>query len=226
MKTQKAVLLILTYLSTALGTSPPPVGAQQPAGTSSHWNWRSRDAWQRPEEVMNSLGIQTGWRVADVGCGDGYFTYHLADRVGPSGKVYAVDIREDPIRGIRRQAAEKGLAQIEAIVGAPDDPHLPASTLDAVLVVDAYHEFKEHEAMLKHLYDALKPGGVFGVMDYVAEPGQTREEYVAHHHIPPEMVRQEFESEAFHFARREIDILVPGAPWKFLYFLVFTKPTP
>jgi predicted methyltransferase len=226
MRTQKAVLLILTCLLIALGASPPRVAAQQPAGGSPPWDRKNRDTWQRPEEAMNRLGIQSGSRVADVGCGDGYFTYHLASRVGPSGKVYAVDIRENQIQDIRRHAAEKSLSQIEAIVGAPDNPHLPTSTLDAVLVVDAYHEFKEYDAMLKHLYDALKPGGVFGVMDFFAEPGQTRGEYVAHHHIPPEMVQQEVESEGFHFARREADIPVPGAPWKFFYFLVFTKPTP
>jgi predicted methyltransferase len=226
MKAPKAVLLILAYMSMALGASPPHMAAQQPTSGASHWDWKSRDTWQRPEEVMNSLGIKSGWWVADVGCGNGYFTYHLASRVGPSGEVYAVDIRENLIQEIRRQAAEQGLAQIEAIVGAPDNPHLPTSMLDAVLVVDAYHEFKEYDAMLKHLYDALKPGGVFGVMDYFAEPGQTRAEYVARHHIAPEMVQQEVESDGFHFVRREADIPVPNAPWKSFYFLIFTKPIP
>src|SRR5215475_1313736 len=79
---------------------------------------KARDAWQRPEAVMDALGIKPGSVVGDVGAGGGYFTFHLARRVGPTGKVYAEDILEEEVKKIRERAEGEKLVQVEAILGA------------------------------------------------------------------------------------------------------------
>jgi predicted methyltransferase len=182
-----------------------------------------RDAWQHPERVMDALGVKPGSMVADVGCGRGYFTFHLASRVGPSGKVYAEDLKDDEIADIRSQANEKGLSQIEAITGTPDDPHLPAGVLDAVLIVDAFHEMHQYDAMLTVVYRALKPGGVLALIDGKAEPGKSREDYYSRHRMPEEIERQDAERNGFRFVREEAGFVRPE-PSKEYYFLIFEKP--
>jgi predicted methyltransferase len=186
------------------------------------WEARNRDAWQRPEEVMNTLGVKPGSVVADVGCGKGYFTFHLADRVKPQGKVYAVDVKEDLIRDLRREAEAKKLSQIEAVVGAADDPHLPLSTLDAILVVDAYHEMHDYDAMLEAFYRALKPGGLLGIIDFEVEPGQGRSTYFERHRLPAAVVREDATRHQFRFLHNEPGFAVPQDGRK-LYFVVFER---
>ena len=119
-----------------------------------------RDAWQRPDEVMDALGVKAGSVVADVGCGAGYFTFHLAARVGPKGRVYAEDIKEDRLAEIRKRAQKEGVTNIETVSGAEDDPRLPLASVDVVMIVDAYHEMHHYDAMLEAVYRALKRGGL------------------------------------------------------------------
>ena len=212
----KVLAVYLLAAATLLPASPFLAAADA-------WDWSTRDTWQRTQEVMNALDLRSGSAVADVGCGDGYFTFRLAARVGPNGKVYAVDIKADEIKKIRKKAAAESLPQIFALVGDPDDPHLPSASLDAILVVRAYHEFSAYDAMLGHFLAALKPGGKFAVIDYLAEPGKPRAEYVDHHRIPPELVQQEVDKDGFQLLRREEDISIPGDARKF-FFLLFDRP--
>jgi predicted methyltransferase len=184
-----------------------------------------RDAWQHPEQVMDALGIGPGGMVADVGCGRGYFTFHLAKRVGREGKVYAVDVKDDELAQIRREAKEQGLTEIETITGASDDPGLPAGRLDAVLVVNAYHEMHHYNAMLAGIYRALKPGGLLALIDGSAEPGRSRDTYYSRHEMPEEVERQDAERNGFRFAREEPGFTRTDDQKKF-YFLILEKPGP
>src|SRR5437764_12643755 len=77
-------------------------GLRDPARLRAQNAGQERDAWQRPDEVMDALGIKPGSAVADVGCGAGYFTFHLAERVGPQGKVYAGDITAERVAEVRK----------------------------------------------------------------------------------------------------------------------------
>lgn len=183
----------------------------------------ARDAWQHPEEVMDAIGVERGATVADVGCGEGYFTFHLADRVGPSGRVYAEDIVQSHLDDIQREAGREGLKQVSTILGAPDDPRLPASSLDDVLAMDTYHEWHEHAAMLRHIFAALKPGGIFALIDGAAPAGQPRSYYYERHRMPEQMERAEAAAAGFHFLRRGFDLTRPS-DGKHYYFLIFQKP--
>jgi predicted methyltransferase len=182
-----------------------------------------RDAWQRPAEVMDALGLGPGMRVADVGSGNGYFTFHLAARVGPSGKVYAVDIDDGELKKIRRRAKADGLTQIETVLGARDDPRLAPESLDVALIVNAYHEMRDYDAMLAGIFRALKPGGVFGVIEAEDEPGKPRESYHDRHRMPTEVVREDAARAGFRFAGERPGFVRPSRE-KTFYFLLFEKP--
>lgn len=183
-----------------------------------------RDAWQRPDEVMDALGLKSGSVVADIGAGEGYFTFHFARRVGPSGKVYAEDLREKEMAGIRDRAQKENLPQIQTIVGQPNDPKLPVGTLDAILVCNAYHEFHDYNDMLQGMYKALKPGGVVGIIDAPAEPGQPRESYYEPHHIPKELVRSDLTHNGFQFVKELPGFKPSDEGARTYYFLIFQKP--
>jgi predicted methyltransferase len=194
-----------------------------PACPSAQDSGAARDKWQRPQEVMDALAIRAGSAVADVGCGSGYFTFNLAERVGPQGEVYAEDIDADAVAGIRRRAEAEALKQVHSIVGVPDDPRLPAASLDAILVVNSYHEWREYGKMLQHLSEALKSGGLLAIIDGVAEAGKPRAEYYSRHRMPEEIVRKDAASEGFRFVRKEPGFLRPDQKKDF-YFLIFEKP--
>ena len=132
-----------------------------------------RRAWQKPEHVMDVLNIAEGAVVADVGAGAGWFTIHLARRVGPNGLVYAVDVQAEMIEAISRRVRRERLANVKTVRGSGSMPNLlPSGSLDAVLVVDAYQEVDEDERVmfLRNLGAALKPNGRLGIVNH--KPGR------------------------------------------------------
>jgi predicted methyltransferase len=129
-----------------------------------------RDAWQKPEQIMDALAIAEGASVADIGAGAGWFTIRLARRVGPNGKVYAQDIQRQMLEAIRRRVTREGLQHVETRLGHGSNPNLPPRSLDAVLVVDVYPEVEDRITFLRNLTDALKQNGRIGVVNY--RPGR------------------------------------------------------
>ena len=129
-----------------------------------------RDAWQKPDQIMDALAIADGAAAADIGAGAGWFTIRLARRVGPNGIVYAQDVQRQMLEAIRRRVAREGLLNVETRLGAGSAPNLPARALDAVLVVDVYPEVEDRVAFLRNLAAALKPGGRLGIVNY--KPGR------------------------------------------------------
>jgi ubiquinone/menaquinone biosynthesis C-methylase UbiE len=131
-----------------------------------------RDAWQRPDQIMDALGIADGSVVADLGAGGGWFTVRLARRVGPRGRVYAEDIQRQMIESIERRVKREGFSgRVKTVLGTALDPKLPDGTLDAALFVDAYHEVEHPVALLRNLAKALKPDGRIGIVDFTSEGG-------------------------------------------------------
>lgn len=126
-----------------------------------------REAWQKPDQVMDALRIAEGTTVADIGAGGGWFTMRLARRVGRSGRVYAVDVQRLMIEAIQRRVQREGLTNVTPVQGDSDDPKLPADArTDAVLIVDAFHEMEDPVLMLKNVARTLKPQGRIGIIDY------------------------------------------------------------
>jgi predicted methyltransferase len=131
-----------------------------------------REAWQKPDQIMDVLGIADGAAVADIGAGAGWFTIRLARRVGPNGVVYAQDVQPQMLAAIRRRVAREGLGNVETRLASGRSPNLPARALDAVLVVDVYSEVEvaDRVTFLRNLAVALKPTGRIGVVNY--RPGR------------------------------------------------------
>jgi predicted methyltransferase len=129
-----------------------------------------RAAWQKPDQIMDALGIADGSKVADIGAGAGWFTIQLARRVGPNGLVYAQDVQRQMLEAIRRRVSREGLQNVQTVLGTGTDPNLPPHALDAILVVDVYPEVDDRVAFLRNLSLALKPNGRIGVVNY--KPGQ------------------------------------------------------
>jgi predicted methyltransferase len=129
-----------------------------------------RAKWQKPDQIMDALGVADGSRVADIGAGAGWFTIRLARRVGPQGRVYAQDVQQQMLEAVRRRVSREGLLdRVEVVRGEGSDPRLPAGVLDAVLVVDVYPEVEDRITFLGNLAAALRPNGRLGVVNY--KPG-------------------------------------------------------
>jgi ubiquinone/menaquinone biosynthesis C-methylase UbiE len=145
----------------------------------------SRDAWQRPADVIAAMGISPGQTVADLGAGTGYFLPHLARAVGPHGKVIALDIEPDMVRYMNERVAREQLVGVEARVVPLDDPSLPAGSIDRVLIVDTWHHIDNRAAYAAKLRAALAPGGAVFVVDFTME---ARRGPPAHHRLRPEQI--------------------------------------
>lgn len=130
-----------------------------------------RDEWQRPEQIMDALGIADASVVADIGAGAGWFTVRLARRVGPNGLVYAQDVQAEMVTAFSRRVKRLGLTNVRAVRGREDDPNLPAGFFDAVLMVDVVREVTDRPGLFRHLARALKPQGRIGVVDFRLEGG-------------------------------------------------------
>jgi predicted methyltransferase len=124
-----------------------------------------RDQRLQIDRVMDMLGITPGKNVADIGAGSGWFTVRAARRVTASGTVYAVDINPDAIQAIGQRAAKERLKNIKTILSKPDDPQVPAASVDAVLLLKTYHEVAHPVVLLTNLRSSLKPGAKVGIID-------------------------------------------------------------
>lgn len=124
-----------------------------------------RDERLQVNRVMDLLGIEPGRNVADIGAGSGWFTVRAARRLARSGTVFAVDINPEAIRYIEQRAKKEQLQNIKAILSEPDDPQLPADSVDAVLLLKTYHEIAHPIALLSNLRSSLKPGAKIGIID-------------------------------------------------------------
>ena len=123
---------------------------------------------EMPDDVVANMGLESDQVVADIGAGSGYFSFRIADRV-PSGKVLAVDIQPEMLQLIERQKTNKGVANIEEVLGQVDNPNLAPNSIDAAIMVDAYHEFSHPFEMINGIYNALRPGGRIFLLEYRGE---------------------------------------------------------
>ncbi len=153
--------------------APPPVQTQSKprktstpyAGDLSEFEYKDRDKKLQVERVMDIVGIKPGTTVADIGAGSGWFTVRAAKRAGPTGMVYAEDINPEYVAHIDRRVKNEGLQNVRTILGKEDDPLLPASSVDSVLLLKVYHEIAQPVRLLQNLRNSLKPGARVGIID-------------------------------------------------------------
>ena len=119
--------------------------------------------------ALDAIKLVVGSTVADVGAGSGYMTVKMAKRVGPTGKVYANDIQPQMLSMLRQRLDREKLTNVDLVLGGYDDPKLPASAIDLILMVDVYHEFSEPQKMLRKMHDSLRVGGRLVLLEYRKE---------------------------------------------------------
>ncbi len=164
----------------------------------------NREDEEAPEKALKIIGITPGSTVADVGAGSGYFALKMASLVGPAGTVYANDIQQGMLTIISGKLKRSSINNVKLVLGAPGDPKLPAATFDLILMVDVYHEAHEPQALLRHLRNALKPGGRLVLLEYRAEDPKVpiRED----HKMSVAMAKLEVEAEGFTLASTNEDL--------------------
>ena len=170
--------------------------------------FRSRE--EAPDAALDALEIQVGMTVADVGAGTGYYTARLAKRVGPNGKVYATDIQPEMLGLLKK----KKLANVETVLGAADDPKLPALAMDLILLVDVYHEFSQPQKMLQKMREALKPEGRLVLLEFRKEDPNVP--IRLEHKMSIAEARMELEAEGY-----RLEKVLEKLPWQ--HILIFRK---
>jgi len=173
----------------------------------------ARDAYQKPHEVMMSLGIQEGETIADIGAGSGYFSFRFARHVGEKGKVYAVDINPDMILYMNRRIREMKIKNVVTVLSAPDDPLLPDGSIDRFFVCETWHHIQNQTQYLALMKKMLRPGGQVIIIDFqkrdlpVGPPNEMK--------IAREDVIQQMQANGFQLAKE--NTFLP-----YHYFLIFT----
>jgi len=127
-----------------------------------------RNSWQQPERVVNDLTIKPGTRIADIGCGDGYFSLRLAKSTGEKGLVFAVEINAKALDTLRKKAEQERLTNVVTVVSEPTDTKLQPECADMLFICDVLHEVPAAQRLplVKNAVQALKPGGYFYLLDY------------------------------------------------------------
>jgi ubiquinone/menaquinone biosynthesis C-methylase UbiE len=166
----------------------------------------TRAGWQRPDLVIEALHLEPGARVADIGAGGGWFSFHLADAVGPAGRVYAVDIDPAAVKAVEDEARERGYANVVAVLAKPEDPLLPDASIDLAFFCNSYHHVENRVRYLERLRADLAPGARVAVID-VKDSGLAKLVAPAGHGTPVPVMRAELA--AAHYPHAESHDFLP-----------------
>jgi len=170
-----------------------------------------RDAWQKPEEVLDALHLKRTSSVADIGAGTGYFSVRIAKRI-PEGKIFAADVEPDMVRYLGERAQREHLTNLVPVQASADAANLPEA-VDVVLVVDTYHHIGNRTQYFAKLKSSLRPMGRVAIVDFKADSPSGPP---TQHRISPERVMEELNAagyslmETLQFLSRQ-------------YYLVFRK---
>ena len=167
-------------------------------------DWKERDTWMHVEELFNYAKLQKGNFVADIGCHEGYLTFHLSERVGDKGTVFAVDVREDRLDKLNQNLKEAKVTNVKTVLGDYDNPKLPDKTMDIIFVVDTYHEIENYTQILSHIKTALKPNGKLLILEKLKEQhiGKSRDAQANGHTLSISFVEKELKDAGFKIEKR------------------------
>lgn len=174
----------------------------------------SREKTEKVSEVLAALQAEPGKRIADVGAGEGFYSLRIARAVGPSGRVTAVDVSDTYLEKLRARLQQDNVTNVDVVVGALDDPRLPATTFDAVLIYNAYHEMTTPEAILKAIFIALKPGGRLVMSEPLHDDVRTatRAAQIKDHEIGSDYVAKELQAAGFEIVEQRPEFVPFASP--------------
>jgi ubiquinone/menaquinone biosynthesis C-methylase UbiE len=176
--------------------------------------WLTRESRQREEDceaLLKALNIKPGMTVCDLGCGNGFYTLELAERVGQDGVVYAVDIQQEMLHLLEERAKAADVKNIKPVLGSVIDPRLPDESQDLILLVDVYHEFSHPEHMLQAMRKALKPTGRIALVEFRLEDPKVPIKLL--HKMSKEQILKEFPPNGYKLVESFDDL-----PWQHLMF--------
>jgi len=191
---------LVSYLRTLRTLWAPAPDAQRrqiapPTENAAFFDRPGRDRDDQPDELMRALELRPGSAIADIGAGTGYFTWRLAERVGQTGKVFAVDVQQNMLDITRLTVERHGLGNVEYLLAGDGDPKLPARSIDMAFIAYAFHEFARPAAMVAAIRRALKPGGRIFVLEYAREAPAAPASHL--HRMGFDEIRREIEPHGF-----------------------------
>lgn len=127
--------------------------------------FKFRDFFSPRKNVVKEAGIKPGFQILDFGCGPGGYVHPVAELVGPSGIIYALDINPLALESVRKIAAQKKINNLITIV-SNNHTSLPDASIDVVLLYDVFHQIKNSDDVLKELHRVLKPEGILSMSDH------------------------------------------------------------
>ena len=208
-------LLAFSAMACAQQSSMPPKTEDRPLQDRIVSMERAeRDAWQKPDGVIKALDLKNHEVVADIGAGTGYFSRRLAQAVAPNGKVYAVDVAADILSYLKERADRENLQNIVTIASRPEDPMLPANSVDLAFFCDTTHHIEHRVEFYRKLSPAVKVHGRMAIIDY--PPDSPHAPHKPEQLVPRSQVISEAEQAGFKFIK-DIQFL------PYHYFLIFEK---
>jgi ubiquinone/menaquinone biosynthesis C-methylase UbiE len=212
-------LLVTAALGEAPATAPSPMTQYmgREIAQTMHYSgaeWLTRESRQREEDcatMLKALNVKPGDVVCDLGCGNGFYTLKLAEMVGPSGKVLAVEIQPEMLEMLRVRAERAHVENIERILGTAVDPKLPEGQVDLVLMVDVYHELSNPAEVLAAVRKSLKPTGRMAQVEFRAEDEKVPIKPL--HKMSKAQILKEIPANGFKLIEQ-----FNGLPWQHLMF--------
>ncbi|MBW2281318.1 MAG: methyltransferase domain-containing protein [Deltaproteobacteria bacterium] len=130
-----------------------------------------RESWQQPARVIEALGLSPGDRVADLGAGGGYFTFLLAEAVGPQGRVYAVDVDTGLLSYLDERIVGGEYENVQTVLADFDDPRIPGEGVDLIFTSNTYHHIEDRTAYFERARRYLRPGGRVAIVEFKKQDG-------------------------------------------------------
>ena len=178
-----------------------------------------RENYVLRHEIVAALNLSPGMAVADIGAGTGLFTRLFAEKVGATGKVYAIDIAPRFLEHIADDAKRRQQHQVVTVLGSQDSTNLPRESVNLVFLSDVYHHLESPEKTIESIRQALRPGGRLVVIDFDRVEGKSSAFVLKHVRASQAVFRKEIESAGF------VWIPTPNPPrLKENFFLRFEKP--
>ena len=183
-----------------------------------------RDQWQRPLDILQALGPAAGETIVDLGCGSGYFTLKLSAAVGNRGRVIAEDVRWLPLAFLRARTILKGRHNVSVVHGRPDSARLPVNGVNAVLILNTYHEVSDPHAILAQVRQALVSGGRLVVVDRQPNPANVGVTQNGEHEVAVSSVEGDVRQMGFEIAGRQDRFIESDPERETWWLLVARKP--
>lgn len=130
-----------------------------------------RDFIRPRKDIVKEAGIKEGFNVLDYGCGPGSYVKAVAELVGRSGKIYALDINPLAIEKVKKIAAQNKLSNVETILSNRKTV-LPDDSIDVILLYDVFHGLKDRDGVLEELHRVLKQDGILSFSDHHMEQNE------------------------------------------------------